>query len=64
MQKHFVAGKTNSKVQKKKEKEGYMKENNEWRIAQTINNVDNQVTSLIQMHTDINQTKQGDKAAK
>ena len=41
-----------------------MKENNEWRIAQTINNVDNQVTSLIQMHTDINQTKQGDKAAK
>ena len=41
-----------------------MKENNEWRIAQTINNVDNQVTSLIRMHTDINQTKQGDKAAK
>lgn len=41
-----------------------MKENNEWRLAQTINNVDNQVTSLIQMYTDINQIKQGDKVAK
>lgn len=34
------------------------------KIAQTINNVDNQVTSLIQMYTDINQKEQGDKIAK